>query len=97
MRREDGSGEGGRVEGDAGTSFGGSAAQCKKGRGRWDSGSARTVFEPVKEMLSESIERCVDGKREPALVLASELLQYKEGWEEGQAKGRQYAKQMVVE
>ena len=37
------------------------------------------------------------GKREPALVLASESLQYKEGREEGQVKGRQYVKQMVVE
>ena len=77
-RSEDGSGEGGRVEGD------GSVARCKKGRGIWDSGSARTVLGPVKEMLSESVERCVEGKREPALVLASELLQYKEGWEERQ-------------
>ncbi len=37
------------------------------------------------------------GKREPALVLTSGPLQYKEGREEGQAKGRKYAKQMVVE
>ena len=26
-----------------------------KGRGIWDSGSARTVFGPVKEMLSEQV------------------------------------------
>ena len=37
------------------------------------------------------------GKREPALVLALESLQYKEGREEGQAKGRQPSKQMVIE
>ena len=75
-----------------------SAAQSKKGRGIWDNGSARTVFGPVKEMLS--VERRAMrgmGKREPALVSASESLQYKEGWEEGQAKARQHSKQMVVE
>lgn len=37
------------------------------------------------------------GKREPALVLASASLQYKEGGEDVQAKGRYYAEQMVVE
>ena len=41
------------------------------------------VFEPVKEMLSESVERCGDGEeREPVPVLASESLQDKEGLEE---------------
>ena len=44
MRREDGTGEGGRVEGDAGASFGGSIAQSKKRKGIWHSGSARSVF-----------------------------------------------------
>ena len=37
------------------------------------------------------------GKIERTLVLASESLQYKEGREGGQAKGRQHAKQTVVE
>jgi len=61
MRREDGAGEGGRVEwrgrveGEDGDSFGGSVARSK------DSGSARTVFGPVKDMYSESLERCRDG------------------------------------
>ena len=44
MRKEDGTGEGGRVEGNAGASFGGSVAQSKKGRGVWDSEGARMVF-----------------------------------------------------
>ena len=42
--KEDGTGEGGRVEGDAGASSGGSVAQSNKGRGIWDSGSACMVF-----------------------------------------------------
>ena len=33
MQREDGTGEGGRVEADAGASFGGTIAQSKKGKG----------------------------------------------------------------
>ena len=45
-----------------------SVAQSKKGRGIWDSGSARTVFGPVKEMLSESVERCGGWERENRLL-----------------------------
>lgn len=69
MQREDSTGEGGpieqriRVEVDAGASFGGSVTQSKQRRGIWDSGGADTVLGPVKEMLSESVGRCGDGKK----------------------------------
>ena len=58
MRREGDTGEGGRVEGDTGASFGGSVTRSKKERSICDSEITRTVFVPVKEMPSKSIERC---------------------------------------
>src|SRR5258706_3726497 len=60
MRKEDGAGEGGRVEGDAGASFGGCVARSKKERGIRHSGIGRTVVGPVKDLLSEC--RAGDGK-----------------------------------
>ena len=48
MWREDGAGESGRVEGDAGASFGGYVARSEMERGIWGSGSGCTVFGPVK-------------------------------------------------
>ena len=93
MRREDGTGERGRVEGNAGASFGDSVAQSKMGRRKCSHG-VRT-----RQRNPQPGRRAVRGmeKREPALVLPSESLQYKEGREEGKAKGRQHSKQMVVE
>ena len=61
-------GDGGRVEGDAGPSFGGCVTRLKKEGSIWDSGIARTVFGPVKEMLNESVDRCEGWKRENQLL-----------------------------
>ena len=43
---------------EVGASFSSCVGRSKKGRGTWDSGSACTVFGPVKEMLSEGVGRC---------------------------------------
>ena len=76
MRREDGTGEGGRVQGNAGASFGGSV--------EWE-GAYRTVG--VRARYSDLPNKCSAravsdagvGNREPALVPASGPLLYKEG------------------
>jgi len=68
MRRGDGAGEDGPVEGDVGASFGGCIARSEKGRGKWHSGSGSTMFGPVKEMLSESVGRCGGWEREKRLL-----------------------------
>ena len=53
----------------------------------WDSGSAGTVFGPVKEMLSESAERCGGCKRENRLfVLAFAPVQGRLGGRTGEGK-----------
>src|SRR5258706_3637616 len=64
MWREDGAVEGGRFEGNAGDSFGSCVARSEKRRCIWRIGNVRTVFGPVKEMLSESVERCGGWERE---------------------------------
>ena len=46
------------------------------------------VFGRVKKCSARALSDADMGKREPALVLASESLQYKEGREEVQVKGR---------
>ena len=98
MRREDGTGEVGRADDDAGASFGGNVTQSKKGRGIWNSGGyAHGVRTRQRNAQRERRAMRGMGKRELALVLPSESLQFKEGQEEGQAKGRQHSKQMVVE
>ena len=58
MRREESTDERGRVEGDAGASFDGRVARSKEKKSAWYSGSWHTVFGPVKEMFTESVERC---------------------------------------
>ena len=76
----------GRVEGDAGTSFGSFVTRSKKEGGIWDSGIARAVFGPSKKCPARASSDAGGGKREPALVLALESRQYKEGCEEGQGE-----------
>ena len=51
-----------------GAPFSSRVGRSKKGRGTWDSGSARTVRGPVKEMLSEGVERCKGWERENWLL-----------------------------
>ena len=74
MPREDSAGEGGRVKGDAGASFGGRVARPKKKRGVWDRGIARTVLGPVK---ARALNDAGMEKRELALVLTTEAGQTK--------------------
>ena len=58
MWREGDTSGGGQVEGDTGASLGSSVTRSKKERSICDSEITRTVFVPVKEMPSKSIERC---------------------------------------
>ena len=51
-----------RLQLEVGASFGSCVARPKKGRNIWDSGSARNVFGPVKNMFRERVEQC--GERE---------------------------------
>ena len=58
--------------------------------------SARPVFGPVKGMLSESVERCEDGKERTGSCAGIGVASV-QGREEGQERGRQHPMQMVVE
>jgi hypothetical protein len=74
MWREDGTGEGGRVEGDAGASFGGSAAQLGREGAYGTAGVCARCPDPSKESSARVLSDAGMGKREPALVLASDSL-----------------------
>jgi len=65
---------------------------------RKDSGSARTVFGPVKEMFSESLERCRDGIERTGSVagIGVASVQGRPGGRKDRRRST-YAKQMVVD
>ena len=53
---------------EVGASFGSCVARPKKGRNIWDSGSARNVFGPVKNMFRERVEQREEWERENRLL-----------------------------
>ena len=93
MRREDGTGEGGRVE----RGVLGASLNPRREGAYGSAGERARCSGPSNKCSTRASGDAGDGKERTALVLALESLQYKEGREEGQAKGRQPSKQMVIE